>query len=133
MKVENFHSKIYFWYDQRSTEVWVTNLVLFLRQSMKFHFLTQFSTDFGQQGLSNDRQCSTYYIILWRKNYDFFMKIQKFWAKKSFRVLDFQKNTSLKRTFFGELRNKVPFFQWFSNFTFIFYYQRAVKTLDFQK
>ena len=66
-----------FWCDWRSTQV-VNNhpsshqpcSFLFLGQSIKFHFLTQFSIDFSQQGLT--WWIMQYYIILWRKIYDLY-------------------------------------------------------------
>ena len=64
----------------RSTQV-VSNLLLFARQSIKFHFLTQFSANFGQEGLKSAVLGASYYeekfrIFLW--------KSQKFLAKRSF-------------------------------------------------
>ena len=64
------------------------------------------------------------YIILWRTNHDFY-EYSWILSKKLFYVFDSHTNTSLKRTNYGELWNKVLIFQLFSNF--------SLKIFEFQK
>jgi len=66
----------------------------FLETICKIHFLTQFSTDFGQHGRSQMINNAVLYPIMKKKLW-FLMQIQKFLTKSSFRS---QINISLKRT-----------------------------------
>ena len=64
---------------QNSPQTWI---LVRLRQFSNSIFSLNFQQILVNK-VSNDRKMQ-YYIILWRKIY-IFMKIQKFWAKKSFR------------------------------------------------
>ena len=65
-----------------------TNLGLILRQSMKFYLLIQFITNFGQRGL--EWWTMQYYIISWRKIYDYIWKFINFEQEGDRATLKFQ-------------------------------------------
>ena len=64
----------------------------------------------------DDRQCSIASYYHYGEKFMLYVKIYKFSAKRSFRSRILKKNATLKRTKFDELRNKIPIFQWFSEF-----------------
>ena len=99
---------------------------------MRFHFLTQFSTDFGQQGLKMTDNPVFHHIM--KKNVCFFYKNSEIWSKKG--VLDvgfLGKHQSEVNKFWRAAKQGSHFWMIFKCYTQVLILSKSSEKLWFSK